>query len=128
MSVAIELDVLRKTIPGCSLVIFGDLFSQITLCVSSSRKYRQEQLDSFCASASNLLDGEVANSVARVLGVPRGASLSQAVIIQSDEMQVFLRSPFEDVDVLCCIGPMDMEVSGISAQAGRTFQKIGEIL
>lgn len=127
MSVAIELDALRKAVPGCSLVIFGDLFSQITLCVSSSKKYRQEQLDSFCASASNLLDGEVANSVARVLGVPSGTSLSQAVVIQSNEMQVFLRSPFEDADVLCCVGPMGMEVDGISAQAGRTFRKIGEI-
>jgi hypothetical protein len=127
MNVTQELESLRKAVPGCSLVIFGDLFSQITLCVSSSGKLKQEQLDAYCVSAGNLLDGRVADSVARVLGVPDSNALSQAVVLNPGEVQVFLRSPFEDSDVLCCIGSMQCDVKVISSLAGRTFEQIARL-
>jgi hypothetical protein len=127
VTVSVQLDTFRNAIPGCSLVIFGDLFSQITLCVSSAKKYRQEQLDAYCTSAANLLDGGGANSIAQVLGVPSGKSLSQAIVLHPNEMQVFLRSPFESADVLCCIGPMQKEVGEIATNAGETFQKIAQL-
>jgi hypothetical protein len=122
-----ELDILRRAIPGCSLVIFGDLCSRITLCVSSSRKHPQEQLDAYCASAGNLLNGTVANSVAMALGVPNGDSLSQAVVFQPDEIQVFLRSPFENADVLCCVGALQCEIFEVSARAENTFEQIAQV-
>lgn len=127
MSVAQELDTLRSAVPGCSLVIFGDLFSQITLCVSSSTKIKQEKLDAYCVSAGNLLGGEMADSVARVLGVPQSGRLAQAAILNPGETQVFLRSPFEDADVLCCIGSMQCDVQEISTKAGHTFERIAQI-
>ncbi len=127
MRVAQELESLRQSMPGCSLVIFGDLFSQITLCVSSARKIKQEQLDAYCVSAGNLLDGGVANSVAKVLGVPNTTALSQAVILNPGDTQVFLRSPFEDADVLCCIGAMQCDVKEITAKAEQTFERITQI-
>jgi len=127
MKVTQELDSLRNAVPGCSLVIFGDLFSQITLCVSSSRKLKQEQLDAYCVSAGNLLDGDVANSIARVLGVPNAGSLSQAVVLNPGEVQVFLRSPFEEADVLCCIGSMQSDIGEIALAAGETFERIARL-
>jgi hypothetical protein len=126
MRVEQELEALRNAVPGCTVVIFGDLFSQITLCVSSSKKIKQEQLDAYCVSAGNLLDGDIANSIANVLGVPDTSSLAHAAVLNPGEVQVFLRSPFEDADVLCCIGSMHCDVSEISAIADQTFARIAQ--
>jgi hypothetical protein len=127
MSVTGELDRLRATLPGCSLVVFGDLFSQITLCVSTRDKHPQEQLDSICVTAGNLLDGPAATKVASALGVPGGSTLSRAVILSPRESQVYLRSAVEDADVLCCLGALEVDVELTTRQAHSAFDKISEL-
>jgi len=123
MSAAENLDQFRTSLPGCSLVVFGDLFSQITLCVSTRKKYPQEQLDSICVTAGNLLDGPLASKVAAILAKP-GSNLSRAVILSPEDTQVFLRSPDEDADVLCCVGPLDLDVEKATKLAQSTFDDI----
>jgi len=123
MSAAENLDQFRNSLPGCSLVVFGDLFSQITLCASTRQKYPQEQLDAICVTAGNLLDGPVANKVATILGRP-GSNLARAVILSPEDTQVFLRSPDEDADVLCCMGPLDLEVGKATTLARTTFDDL----
>ncbi len=125
MSAAENLDQFRNSLPGCSLVVFGDLFSQITLCVSTRQKYPQEQLDSICVTAGSLLDGPLASKVAAILGKP-GSNLSRAVILSPEDTQVFLRSPDEDADVLCCLGPLDLDVGQAAKLAGTTFDDMSK--
>jgi len=125
MSAAGNLDQFRTSLPGCSLVVFGDLFSQITLCVSTRQKYPQEQLDTICVTAGNLLDGPVASKVANLLGRP-GGNLSRAIILSPEDTQVFLRSPDENADVLCCMGPLDLEVGKATKLAQSTFDDLSK--
>ena len=126
MSVAGELDRLRAALPGCSLVVFGDLYSQITLCVSTRDKHPQEQLDSICVAAGHLLDSPAAARVASVMGVPDDGKLSRAVVLGPRETQVYLRSPIEDADVLCCLGNLEVDADHTTRQAHSAFKKISE--
>ncbi len=124
MSVARQLDDLRASLPGCSLVVFGDLFSQVTLCVSAQGKHPQEHLDALCATAGNLLSGPAAQSAATALGMPDASALKQAVILGQSDMQVFLRSPVEEADVLCCVSSPDGDIEAISDRARSTLNLI----
>lgn len=124
MSVAGEIDQLRAALPACSLVVFGDLFSQITLCVSAREKHPQEQLDAICVTAGGLLDGPAAEQVANALGMPAGLRLARAVILSQDETQVIVRSSEEDADVLCCLGSAHLDVDQATEQAGLAFHQM----
>lgn len=127
MSIAIKLDDLRLSLPGCTLVVFGDLISKITLCVSAAGKRPQEQLDALCVTASNLLDGSGAQSAARMLGGTSNgpvAPLKQAVVLTPTDMHVFLRSDTDAEDVLCCVCSRTADVTQVSAHARIVLDQI----
>ena len=126
MSVAAQLDALRGSLPGCSMVVFGDLFSQITLCVSAQDKHPQEQLDAICVTAGNLLDGPAAHSAASALAMPDSGALDQAVILGPSDMQIFLRSPVDDADVLCCVCSLNGDVEMTCARARSALTLIAQ--
>lgn len=126
MTVTALLDDLRARVPGCSLVVFGDLFSQITLCVSSQHKTPQEQLDALCVAAGTLLDGPVAHSVTSTLGMPDNTAFSQSVLLSPTSLQIFLRSPFEESDILCCELALTADAEHATAQARNTLQLIAQ--
>lgn len=126
MKVAARLEELRGSLPGCSLVVFGDLFSQITLCVSSQDKHPQEQLDALCVTAGNLLAGPAAQSASVALGMPNGGALDQAIVLNPNGIQVFLRSSVDAGDVLCCVCSLNADVNKVSTQARTTLKLIAE--
>ena len=127
MSVAAQLDDLRGSLPGCSLVVFGDLFSQITLCVSARDKHPQEQLDALCVTAGSLLDEPAAQSVRSALALPDGGTLNQAVILGPSDMQIFLRSPVDNADVLCCVCSLNGDVEMTCTRARSALNMIAQI-
>ena len=124
MTVATHLDDLRKGLPGCSLVVFGDFFSQITLCVSSQDKHPQERLDALCVSAGALLDGPVAQALTTAMGLPDANACSQAVLFGPTSMQIFLRSPVEEADMLCCVLSLNADAERATKQARAALQLI----
>ena len=126
MSVVAQLDNLRASVPGCSVVVFGDLFSQITLCVSAAHKNPQEQLDALCVTAGNLLDGPTARAVAPALGVPVGNALNQAIILTPVDIQLFLRSPTDVADVLCCVCSLDSDVDQALTRSLAALEQIAQ--
>jgi len=126
MNVSAQLDDLRASLPGCSLVVFGDLFSQITLCVSARDKHPQEQLDALCVTAGNLLDGPAAQAAATALGVHDGNVLDQAVILSPSGLQVFQRSAVDDADVLACICSLNTDIEQATAQVRSTLSLIAQ--
>ena len=127
MTVAAHLDDLRAHLPGCSIVVFGDFFSQITLCVSAQDKHPQERLDALCVSAGSLLDGPVAQSVTTAMGVPDNNAFSQAVLLGPTSMQIFLRSPVEDSDMLACVLSLNADVETSTDRARAALQLIAQI-
>jgi len=126
MNVTARLDKLRATLPGCSLVVFGDLFSQITLCVSSQDKHPQEQLDALCVSAGVMLDGNVAQSAAAALGMPDRHALTRAVVLGPLFQHVYLRSPVDPADVLCCVLSVTSDVERATVRATETLHLIAQ--
>jgi hypothetical protein len=126
MTVSDQLDELRVALPGCSLVVFGDLFSRITLCASAKGKYPQEQLDALCVTAGNLLNGPPARSAIPVLGMQGENDLGRAIILSPEGMQIFLRSPVEDADVLCCVCSLDADMETATAMAQSTLNQIAQ--
>jgi hypothetical protein len=116
MSVLDELDKLRATLPGCTLVAFGDLATNIVLCASADPKRPQEALDALCASASDALNGAHADDMAQALAAPH---LAEAIMIGAGESHVFLRSQHDAQDALFCSfdGPADLTAS---IAAGRS--------
>lgn len=124
MGVSGQLDELRAALPGCNLVLFGDLSSKITLCVSASDRYPQEKLDALCATAGDLLDGPAAQSSAGALGLSDGSGLDQAIILSPVDLQLFLRSPVDKADVLCCVCSLGGDVQRAIEQAHSSLISI----
>ena len=127
MTVAAHLDDLRKGLPGCSLVVFGDFFSQITLCVSTQSRHPQERLDALCVSAGALLDGPVAQAVTAAMGLPDKNAFSQAILFSPTSMQIFLRSPVEEADMLCCVLSLNVDAKKATDQARAALQMIARV-
>jgi len=126
MTVAAHLDDLRTGLPGCSLVVFGDFFSQITLCVSAQSKHPQERLDALCVSAGSLLDGPVAQNVTAAMGLPDNSAFSQAILFGPTSMQIFLRSPVEEADMLCCVLSLNADAEHATNLARAALHKIAQ--
>lgn len=121
MSVVDELDKLRATLPGCTLVAFGDLGARIVLCASAAEKRPQEELDALCSAASTSLDGI---ALAPMLG---GSALSQAVAVGPGEIRVFLRSHLDPCDALFCCFTDQTDIREMVATGRATLHKISAL-
>lgn len=124
MSVADELDKLRATLPGCTLVAFGDLDAGIVLCASSETKKPQEELDALCAIASHALDGGFTVPVAQTLG---GSKLTQAVSVRSGEIRLFLRAHADDSDALFCTFADQTDVRDLVKSGRSSLERISRL-
>ncbi len=121
MSVLDELDKLRATLPGCTLVAFGDLGARIVLCASASERRPQEELDALCMAANTSLNGTFSAPLARTLG---GEQLSQSVAISAGEIRLFLRSHLDPSDALFCAFADQTDIREMVAAGRRTLHKI----
>ncbi len=121
MSVLDELDKLRATLPGCTLVAFGDLTARIVLCASAEAKRPQEELDALCMAASQTLDGPFAAMTSGLLGSER---LSEAVSVHPGEIQIFLRSELDDSDALFCCFADQTDIGDMITTGRRTLYTI----
>ncbi len=126
MNVTARLDGLRNCHPGCSLVVFGDLFSQITLCASARDKHPQERLDALCVTAGNLLGGPAAEAAASALGMPDGSALNQAIVLSPTDTQTYLRSPVDEADVLCMVGSVNANADQTCTGARAVLSQLAQ--
>lgn len=124
MSVADELDKLRATLPGCTLVAFGDLTARIVLCASAAEKHPQEELDALCMAASTALDGVFSIPLASGLG---GRALTQAVMVKPGEIQLFLRSQIDECDALFCTFADQTDIREIVTAGRVTLHRISQL-
>jgi predicted regulator of Ras-like GTPase activity (Roadblock/LC7/MglB family) len=111
MSIADQLDDLRRAIPGCSAVVLGDLSAGLVLRASLARQMPQEELDRLCALAAAVLAGPVAVAAAN------GSGADHAALLSGGNVRVFVRSPGDDADVLCCLCPPDVDITAAAALA-----------
>ena len=124
MSVPDELDKLRATLPGCTLVAFGDLSARIVLCASAEERRPQEELDALCLTASQSLNGPKAGQLADALG---GTTLTEAVTIKKGEIRVYLRSEYDPSDALFCTFTDETDVREMVSAGRRTLSRISRL-
>lgn len=118
MAIQELLDSFRRDLPSCDTVALGDLSSNLVLCVSSRKKPPQEQLDRLIRNARSLLDGDAGSAAADTLSDRNGARPDFALLDTVGGMRIFLRSPTEPADVLCCICAPESEAATL-IDAGR---------
>lgn len=100
-----RLDELRRSYPGCETVVLVDLSSQMVLCTNSDHVLAQEAFDALGAKAADMFNGALSKSEVFGDHAKTGEVISQIISMNEDtaEIQVFLRSPNDPIDALCCI-------------------------
>lgn len=126
MNISAQLDGLRMAVSGCSLVAFGDLDARLVLRASSDKPRPQEQLDELCSQAAGFLSDAAGNAVmTRVFGEP-GDAPTEAIVLTSDDVRVFVRSPGPQADVVCCLCDSAMDAEGAIIAARRVLTRISD--
>lgn len=107
-----HLEAFRVSIANCRLALFVDLGAELTLSCSATRKPAQEELDALAATA--------------VLALPEAdGSADEALLLSPGRALMFVRSPNERTEALCCICDPMQDVADLRAGAQATLIRIG---
>lgn len=123
MSIATSLDTLRRDIPGCTLVAFGDLGTRLVLRTSSDTHCAQEQLDQICTQAAQLFSS--CDLIEQVSGLSRTGP-AHATVLGPGETTVLVRSEIDAADFICCICTPDHPINDIATKAAGTLRDISQ--
>jgi len=119
MTVNEALDNMRAELPGCSLVAFTDLSSQLVLCASSAGRPAQEELDALSRAAQVALNGAVADGAGALWDKEAsGEPAETAMLLTGAEARVFLRSSGDAPEALVCVCSADADLSAV-VDSGR---------
>lgn len=121
MDVTEVLDRLRADVEGCDLAAFADLTTSMILCVSSSTRHAQEELDALTTTAATVLDGAVADGAQAFLG---GAKAQTAITMTPVEVRVYLRASEKENEALICLCTPDADLSKIISRGTETLAAI----
>ncbi len=115
MTVTETLETLRRNLPGCTLVAYGDLDARLVLASASATRHPREVLDALCLAADTCLCGPGARIAARALGLPR---LTRTTAMRDGHLSLFLRAD-DGGDALFCVfdAPTDAELAATRARA-----------
>ncbi len=110
MSVQEDLEELRTSFDGCSLLAFADLGAQIVLVSSSAETARRDALDGLCRSAVALFDAA---------GKAHEPDADTALHCSGGTIEIYLRSPQQREDALCALCTTDTDVDGFLRAARK---------
>lgn len=122
MDIKAELDGMRADVPGCVLVAFTDLTSQLVLSSSSATKPVQEEMNALSQAAHLALEGAYADGA--TAGRQEETSAQAAVLMTGSETRVFLRSPGNPAEALICVCAPDTDLDSAVTQARETLKQI----
>ncbi|AZV77278.1 hypothetical protein EBB79_04810 [Parasedimentitalea marina] len=98
MDITGRLHSLRETTPGCALVAFGDLSTQLVLRSSAAVQVRQEFLDQLCAQAEH---GFCLQDALAGWNTPRGEGSAEVIVVTPQETRIYIRRPGAAQDTAC---------------------------
>lgn len=124
MTVGDRLDRFRARFPGCFVVAFADLSTGMVLADSSGAKTVQEQLDALCHSATDSLNGNIAQQLPGA-GLATNSMPQHAVALSGGEMACFLRSPTVENEALCILCDPQMPLSAVISEGAELLADIG---
>ncbi|MEX0285263.1 MAG: hypothetical protein AB3N23_11690 [Paracoccaceae bacterium] len=99
MTVGGHLDTLRASLPGCTLVAYGDVSAQLVLRTSTDSAWPQEKLDDLCKSGARQFGLVDAMSPFRQSANPT----REAIVTTRRDVRVYVGAPGAAGDVLCCV-------------------------
>lgn len=121
MDVTEVLDGLRADVEGCDLAAFADLHTSMILCVSSSTRHAQEELDALTETAAAVLDGAVAEGAQTFLD---GAKAQTAITMTPVDVRVYLRASQSQSEALICLCAPDADLAKVVARGTATLTTI----
>ena len=121
MTVTETLDTLRRDLPGCTLVAYGDLDARLVLASSAATRHPREVLDALCLAADTCLSGPGARIAAQALGVPR---LTRATALRQGRLSLFLRAEGDGGDALFCVFDAPTDAGAATARAQETLRDL----
>ena len=124
MNVVEELDAMRSDVPGCALVAFTDLASQLVLCTSSAANPVQEEMNALSKAALVALDGSFAEGAAPVWQGGPDDPAELAMLLTGEEARVFLRSPGKPNEALICVCAPDAPLEDVVARGRSALDRI----
>ena len=112
-----ELNAFREANPGCQLLAFADLSTNMILVTDSKTSHPREVLDALCDEAATLLGRRGKAALGEVPS-------NSAVWATQASLRVFLRAPDEPNDVLCCVCAPNVNVGKLMANATACLDRI----
>ena len=107
MDVTKVLDGLRADVEGCDLAAFADLNTRMILCVSSTSRHAQEELDALTETAATVLDGSVAEGAKALLSDQTALT---AITFTQVDARIYLRASASDSEALICLCAPDVDL------------------
>ena len=123
MRVTEALNAMRSEIPGCSLVAYADLSTQLVLSASAATKPGQERLDALSSAAVLALKGALADGAAALWDEPSSGA-DKAMLLTNAEARVFLKSPGAASEALICVCPADADLDKVVDCGQETLARI----
>jgi hypothetical protein len=124
MNVTAELDAMRAEIPGCALVAFTDLATDLALCTSAVRNPVQEEMNALSQAARIALDGAFAEGAASAWGRDHEDPAEVAMLLTGEEARVFIRSPGKPNEALICVCAPDAPLEDVVARGQTALTRI----
>ena len=124
MSILDHLITFQSDFRTCETIAYADLSSKMVLCSTSLVKMRQEQLDALCASAVDFLEPAGAQgSPVGLLSAPK-ASIENAVVVSGNSFHIFVRSPIDNDEAICCICLPDTDTARFTSAARNVLVQL----
>lgn len=120
MTLAERLDDMRRGVPGCSLVSFGDLSTGLMLRTSATSAPKQDYLESLLHQAGKgfaASDAVFSQQNAR-------SDQDELVIATPKELRVFVRSERNASDVVCCVCDGASSLAEIGSHVSGIFDAL----
>jgi hypothetical protein len=124
MTILTQLDDFRTAFPPCVAVGLVDVSSGIVLCVSTTKKRPQEQLDALCAVAAQFFNSPAANEFAMALDSENTNALQQGVAMADTDTCLFLRSPIDPMEAMFCLCEPGIDIDRALKTARTTLNRI----
>lgn len=121
MDVTEALDGFRADVEGCDLAAFADLNTSMILCVSTSTRHAQEELDAMTETAAAVLDGPVAEGAQSLIG---GVKAQTAITMTPVDVRVYLRASPAQSEALICLCTPDADMAQIVTRGAATLASI----
>ncbi|WP_294610740.1 hypothetical protein [Roseovarius sp.] len=121
MTISECLDEMRRGVPGCSLVSFGDLKTGLVLRTSATRQHKQDYLEEIIQQGA--LNFGVSDALTAGDGRPEETENS-VIVATPDDVRIYVRSKESRSDVVCCVCDRAEAVDGVKAYALKIFQKV----